>query len=55
MALSLSWDGRVPAQVLTGSRQLTLKVKAKFLREVNAFLEAWRSQPVIVPLYCSTA
>ncbi|MCB9024725.1 MAG: IS1380 family transposase [Bdellovibrionaceae bacterium] len=44
-----------PAQVLTGSRQLTLKVKAKFLREVSAFLEAWRSQPVIVPLYCSTA
>ena len=40
-----------PAQVLTGGRQLTLRVKANFLREVKRFLEAWRSEPVRIPLY----
>ena len=38
-----------PAQILTGSRQFVLRVKAKFLKEVNAFLEVWRSKPVTIP------
>jgi len=44
-----------PALVLKGSRQLTLKVKIKFKREVERFLEAWGSEPVTIPLYFSTA
>lgn len=38
-----------PAQLLTGSRQFTLRVKEKFLKEVTAFLERWRSHSVIIP------
>lgn len=44
-----------PAQLLVGGRQLTLRVKTKFLKEVKRFLEAWGSQPVTVPLYFSSA
>jgi hypothetical protein len=44
-----------PAQLLVGGRQLTLRVKKKFLKEVNSFLAAWWSQPVIIPPYFSTA
>ena len=38
-----------PAQLLTGGRQFTLKVKEKFLKEVTTFLERWRSHSVIIP------
>jgi hypothetical protein len=44
-----------PAQILTGSRQIVLRVKNKFLQEVKRFLAAWGSQPVIIPSYLSTA
>ncbi len=44
-----------PGQLLFGSRQITLRVKEKFLKEVRRFLEAWGSEPVIIPLYCSSA
>ena len=44
-----------PGQVLVGGRQITLRVKTKFLKEVNHFLERWRSHSVIIPLYFSTA
>jgi hypothetical protein len=44
-----------PAQVLRGGRQLTLRVKTKFLREVTHLLERWRSHSVIIPPYFSTA
>jgi hypothetical protein len=45
-----------PAMLLTGSRYLTLKVKEKFLKEVNLFLERWRSHSVTIPpLMFSTA
>lgn len=44
-----------PAQLLTGGRQLVLRVKGKFLKEVRRFLAAWGSQPVIIPPYFSTA
>jgi hypothetical protein len=42
-----------PGQVLRGGNQLTLRVKTKFLKEVKRFLEAWRSEPVKIPLYFS--
>jgi hypothetical protein len=38
-----------PAQLLTSSRQFTLRVKENFLKEVHAFLERWRSHSVIIP------
>lgn len=38
-----------PGMILTGSRQLTLKVKEKFKKEVTRFLEAWGSVPVKIP------
>ena len=38
-----------PATVLTGSKQIILKVKAKFLKEVTRFLERWRSYSVTIP------
>lgn len=38
-----------PATVLKGSRQIVLRVKAKFLKEVSRFLERWRSHSVIIP------
>ena len=44
-----------PGQVLKGGRQLTIRVKSKFLKEVTRLLEAWWSEPVRVPLYFSTA
>jgi len=44
-----------PGRVLRGSRQFVLRVKKSFKTEVDRFLEAWRSQPVRVPLYFSTA
>jgi hypothetical protein len=44
-----------PAQLLVGGRQITLRVKSKFLKEVKRFLEAWGSAPVTIPLYGSTA
>jgi hypothetical protein len=37
------------AQLLTGSRQFTLRVKSKFLKEVQRFLERWRSHSVTIP------
>ena len=39
-----------PAQLLKSSRQFTLRVKEKFLKEVNAFKERWRSHSVTIPL-----
>ena len=44
-----------PAQLLIGGRQLTLRVKTKFLKEVQRFLERWRSHSVTIPPYFSTA
>lgn len=44
-----------PGRVLRGSRQFVMRVKKSFLQEVHRFLEAWRLQPVRVPLYFSTA
>ena len=45
-----------PAQLLFSSRQFTMRVKDKFLKEVSAFLERWRSHSVIIPpLAFSTA
>jgi len=44
-----------PAQLLVGGRQITLRVKTKFLKEVTSFLERWRSHSVIIPPYFSTA
>jgi hypothetical protein len=44
-----------PAQILTGSRQIVLRVRDKFLKEVNRFLAAWGSQPVTIPPFFSTA
>jgi hypothetical protein len=38
-----------PATVLRGSRQIILRVKTKFLKEVSRFLERWRSHSVIIP------
>src|SRR5690606_32839933 len=35
-----------PALILRGGRQFTLRVKTKFLQEVNHFLERWRSHSV---------
>lgn len=39
-----------PAQILTGSRQLVLRVRGKFLKEVERFIERWRSHSVTIPL-----
>ena len=44
-----------PGQLLTGGRQLTLRVMKKFRKEVCGFLERWRSHSVTIPLYFSTA
>jgi hypothetical protein len=44
-----------PAQLLVGGRQLTLRVKTKFAREVTKFLERWGSHSVKIPLCCSSA
>ena len=44
-----------PGRVLRGSRQITLRVKEKFYKEVKRLLEAWRSQPIKVPLILSSA
>lgn len=45
-----------PAQILTGSRQIALRVKEKFLKEVLAFQERWRSHSATIPpLAFSTA
>lgn len=44
-----------PGRILKGSRQITLRVKKKFYKEVNRLIEAWRSQPIIVPLKLSSA
>ena len=38
-----------PATILTGSRQFVLRVKQKFLKEVQAFQERWRSHSVTLP------
>lgn len=38
-----------PGQLLVGGRQLTLRVKSKFLKEVNRFLERWGSHSVTIP------
>jgi hypothetical protein len=38
-----------PATILTGSRQIILRVKQKFLKEVTAFLERWGSHSVTIP------
>lgn len=38
-----------PATILTGSRQFVLRVKEKFLMEVQRFQERWRSCSVIIP------
>jgi hypothetical protein len=38
-----------PALLLKGSRQLVMRVKDKFYKEVMRFLEAWGSEPVIIP------
>ena len=45
-----------PAQLFTGGGQLALRVKEKFLKEVTAFIERWRSHSVTLPpLAFSTA
>lgn len=44
-----------PGRILRGGRQFVMRVKKSFLTEVNRFIEAWRSQPVRIPLYFSTA
>jgi hypothetical protein len=45
-----------PAQLLTGGRQFALRVKEKFLKEVQMFHERWRSHSVTIPpLAFSTA
>lgn len=38
-----------PAQLLFSSRQFTMRVKEKFLKEVTTFLERWRSYSVTIP------
>ena len=44
-----------PAQILVGSRRLTLRVRTKFLKEVTSFLEGWGSHPVTIPLCFSSS
>lgn len=38
-----------PATILRGSRQFVLRVKEKFLKEVQRFQERWRSHSVTIP------
>lgn len=44
-----------PGRVLRGGRQFVMRVKKSFKQEVDRFLEAWRSEPVRVPPFFSTA
>ncbi len=44
-----------PGRVLRGSRQFVLRVKSNFKKEVDRLIEAWRSEPVIIPLNLSSA
>jgi hypothetical protein len=39
-----------PAMILKGSRQLVMRVKEKFFKEVARMLERWRSHSVTIPL-----